>query len=309
VYVSRRLFAAIVSTPESAPAHVVPRLRGTASPCLDRLDRLPWSAGVSFTACGVKFGVRVTDAAVLDDVRRALPHGVRADAHPVVDHLVSFVVGGQAPGARLRRFDLLYAAARRIIRTAERGEALRALESHLEQAMAELARRRLFVHAGVVGWKGRAILFPGRSHSGKSSLVAALLGAGAEYCSDEYAVLDSSGRVHPYPRPLLLRADGEHGTRVTAAALGASTARRPLPVGLVVVTHYRAGARWRPADLSPGRAMLELLGNTVMVRSQPQRVLSVLERVVVRAPALRGTRGEAEEAAPLLLRALERSRA
>jgi len=299
----------MVSKAQVAPERVVPRLRGPRTACLDRLERVPWTAGVAFTAFGVKFGVRVTDASVLDDVRRALPHGVRLASHAVVDHLVSFVVGGQAPGARLRRLDLLYAAARRFMRTAERGEALRELESHLEHAMAELARRRLFVHAGVVGWKGRAILLPGRSHSGKSSLVAALLGAGAQYCSDEYAVLDSRGRVHPYPRPLLLRGEGEPGTRVTAAALGATTVRRPLPVGLVVVTRYRAGARWRAASLSPGRAMLALLGNTVMVRSRPERTLSVLEQVVARVPALRVTRGEADDAAPRLLEALERGQA
>jgi predicted ATPase len=40
------------------------------------------------------------------------------------------------------------------------------------------APRRVFVHAGVVGWKGQAILVPGRSYSGKTTLIAALMKAG-----------------------------------------------------------------------------------------------------------------------------------
>ena len=65
--------------------------------------------------------------------------------------------------------------------------------------MAAETRERVFVHAGVVGWKGHAIVIPGRSRSGKTTLVAELVKAGAEYYSDEFAVLDAEGRVHPFP--------------------------------------------------------------------------------------------------------------
>lgn len=61
------------------------------------------------------------------------------------------------------------------------------------------------VHAGAVLWGERILLLPGITHSGKSSLVAELLRRGATYFSDEYALVDSEGHVHPYPRPLLLR--------------------------------------------------------------------------------------------------------
>jgi hypothetical protein len=61
------------------------------------------------------------------------------------------------------------------------------------------------VHAGAVVLGERALLMPGATHAGKSSLVAELLRRGATYFSDEYALIDSEGRVHPYPRPLLLR--------------------------------------------------------------------------------------------------------
>ena len=65
------------------------------------------------------------------------------------------------------------------------------------------------MHAGVVGWNGRALLLPGRTLSGKTTLVAELLRAGATYYSDELAVLDARGRVHPFPKPLAIREKGD----------------------------------------------------------------------------------------------------
>jgi hypothetical protein len=146
---------------------------------------------------------------------------------------------------------------------------------------------------------------PGRSGSGKSRLVEALVRAGASYYSDEYAVLDKWGRVHPYLAPLTRRGEeGEPCRKWTAAELGGLTGDLPLPVGLVVVADYRPGARWRPRRLSPGRGVLALLDNTVPARGRPADALTTLGRLVSRAPVLEGTRGEATETAVLLLGAL-----
>ena len=57
----------------------------------------------------------------------------------------------------------------------------------------------------MVGWHGRAILVPGHSFQGKSTLVQAFVAAGALYFSDELALIDGAGQVHPYPRPMMLR--------------------------------------------------------------------------------------------------------
>ena len=64
-------------------------------------------------------------------------------------------------------------------------EVIRALQTDLQLFVATEALSRLFVHAGVVGWRGRAILVPGTSFSGKTTLVAAMVQAGASYYSDE----------------------------------------------------------------------------------------------------------------------------
>ena len=58
------------------------------------------------------------------------------------------------------------------------------------------------MHAGVAVWNGAAILIPGRSHAGKSTLTKSLIDAGAVYYSDEFAPVLPNGFVIPYPKPL-----------------------------------------------------------------------------------------------------------
>jgi len=183
-----------------------------------------------------------------------------------------------------------------------------ALESDMDFYLAQAARQKLFVHAGVVAWKGRAIVIPGRSQSGKTTLVRAFLQAGASYYSDEYAVFDRRGRVYPFPRPLSIRGDsGQIRSRLSAESLGCQTGTDPLPVGLVTFTRYKAGSRWKPKALSAGRGTLGLLANTLAARNQPDRALATLGRVARQAPVLTGTRGEADETVASIFRLLESS--
>lgn len=242
-------------------------------------------------------------------MQRCFPPGSKSTAAPVVDRLYSLRVGGTGARRGVRHFHQLYADATRLVRTMQFDEILTALEDHLDSVVATEARGRLFVHAGVVGWHGHAILIPGASGSGKTSLVAALVQAGASYYSDEYAVLDARGRVHPFPRPLSIRTElGEPSRRIRADDLGGVAATTPLSVGLIVVTQHRPGASWRPRSLSPGQAFFALLRNTVAARAQPDKAVPVLRQVASQAPALTGRRGEAAATAgQVLLRAEEMS--
>ena len=269
------------------------------------MDRLGWAAGLSFVSYGREVGVRVNDPKILPRIESLLPPAWKPSPSPVVRRLYSVFVGGEGPRAGVRRLHLAYANTLRIARSADVEAVLEAFESDLRLYIAERARRRVFVHAGVVAWQGRAIVIPGRSFSGKSSLVAALVGAGATYYSDEYAVFDARGRVHPFPAPLSLRgAEGERPTRHSAESLGDGPGTRPLPVGLVAVSQYRHGARWRPRRLTPGQGILALLANTVPARERPAAALLALQQAVRHAPVLKGTRGEAAEVADLLLKNL-----
>src|SRR5215470_1069109 len=174
---------------------------------MDKIDRLRWEAGITFTAYGLSIGIRVSDRSALEHIYALLPPGWKPATKPTVRRLYSVVVGGPTGRTGVRRFNILYSGAARLVRAHDLDEVLRHLELDLELYIGDHARRRTFVHAGVVGWNGQAIVIPGRSFSGKSSLVKALVKAGADYCSDEFAVLDERGRVHPYPTPLAIRQD------------------------------------------------------------------------------------------------------
>lgn len=62
----------------------------------------------------------------------------------------------------------------------------------------------LLMHAGSVALDGRALLLPAGEEVGKSTLTAALLARGFAYLSDEFAVLDSHARAHPFPKRITL---------------------------------------------------------------------------------------------------------
>ena len=268
-----------------------------------KIDRLGWADGMSFTSYGVRVGVRVNDPSILEEVIQRLPPGSAPASHRVVDHLYSVVGYKAEQKSRVRRFNLAYGDLQRIARSRKFEDVLDALESHVQITVAEFAPRRVFVHAGVVGWKGRAILIPGVSHSGKTTLVDRLIRAGATYYSDEYAVLDGQGRVHPYPRALGMRLpDSFESTKIRAEEIGAEVGFKPLRVGLVVSTRFKDGARWRPRPLSRGKGVLELMANTVSARSQPELALTVLPKALEVAEILKGVRGEANEIVDSILK-------
>jgi hypothetical protein len=93
--------------------------------------------------------------------------------------LYSWVVGGQRK-PNLRAYNLTYAGRGRSARTLERDELFEAFERNLRMTIALLSRKFVFIHAGAVGWRRRAIVIPGRTFVGKSTLVEAMVREGAE---------------------------------------------------------------------------------------------------------------------------------
>jgi hypothetical protein len=270
---------------------------------MQKFDRLGWAAGLSIHAYGRRIGIRTNDAAVLERISELLPPGWEPCFSPLVDHLFSLRVGGTAAQKGHREFHLLHGGLDLHARSLNLEEVLRELESRLHLYVGETASNRVFVHAGVVGWRGRAILLPGVSRAGKSTLVAALLLAGASYYSDEYAVLCPQGMVHPFPRPLSIRRADGSTQRCGPGIFGSRPGESPLPVGLVVLTTYRAGAHWRPRVLTTGQAVLALLEHTLTAQTDPEGSLAVLHKAVNSALVLKGLRAEAGDlVAPLLAR-------
>jgi hypothetical protein len=192
-----------------------------------------------------------------------------------------------------------------VARGAEPERAMDTLEAKLRRWVAERSTERVFVHAAAVAVGDRVLLLPGESHAGKTTLAAELVRAGAVYFSDEYAVLDEAGLVHPFPKRLSLRSPGTDATVETSVLeLGGVAGVAPARVGLVALTKFVPDARFAPRELGAADAALGLLANTVVARDRPAEALRVVRAAVAGARAVEGERGEARLAAPLLLAAL-----
>ncbi len=268
---------------------------------MEVVDRHGWAEGMTIESYGKHVGLRTDRPGTLERLLDRLPPGWKRSDEVEVRRLYSLRVGGVR--RRRRRYHVLYMNATRFERSQDFGWILDRLEADLQLYIADRAVNRIFVHAGVVAYEGRAILVPGRTHTGKTTLVEALLRLGATYYSDEYAVLSDAGRVYPFPRPLTVRSgDGSDDyERVDPRSLGAEVGAGSLPVGLVALTGYEPGVTFRPRRLHGGRAVLALLEHTVPARRRPKRSMRVLERVVRDAVVLKGRRGDAEAVAANLL--------
>jgi hypothetical protein len=158
-------------------------------------------------------------------------------------------------------------------------------ESRLRVLVAEYAEDLVFLHAGVVAWKGKAIVFPADSFQGKTTLVAALVRRGAVYYSDDYAILDADGRVHPFPRRLSIRHPirPEIRSNVAAATLGGLVGNVPLAVDAVILTRFSANGKWRPRTLTPGNGLMQMIPQAIPLKANTQLTLDILKTVANRA--------------------------
>jgi hypothetical protein len=284
-----------VTTTESQ----LPRSLESGSESAAFLARIQWPFTVSVLAYGVRIGIRLDDASVVETLPGYLPPGSKYEEFMDSGRLYSLLVKADETSATQQYS--VYLNEVLLVRRSTLEAALRTFESDLQLYVADMAPDRVFVHAGVVAWQGRGILLPGRSFCGKSTLVVELIRAGAEYYSDEYAVLDSTGSVHPYPRPLSIRQRGVGVTKRPIHTLGGHAGSNPLPVGLVVMSNFRSNSEWRPQRLSPGLGALALLANTIPARRAPNLVLATLHQIVAGAPVLASERGEACEVVESIL--------
>ncbi len=181
------------------------------------------------------------------------------------------------------------------------------LESAMHHYIAEFSTRHLFVHAGVVGWHDAAIVLPGRSFAGKTTLVTGLVRSGATYYSDEYAVLDEYGQVHAFPRRVKLR-DGPFGP-AGRYDIGQELAvpLPPLPVRLVAVLTYREQQGWDVEALDGAAAIMAVCDNTVAIRRRPADSFAMIGAMLSNADVIKGTRGTVDDAVSQLLDLCDRA--
>ena len=176
---------------------------------------------------------------------------------------------------------------------------------HLD--LATKAPKLVFVHSGVVLTEHGLVVFPAKSYSGKSTLVRSLIDRGGLFYSDEYAVVDGEGKVRPFPRSHSERLSGGETRLTPAEELGWTEDLGPVPVQTILVTKYGADKIWEPQSLSKGQAVVKLLENTVSARTDPQKAITYLSKLVEAAECIETPRPESKEAADLLLEWMAKS--
>jgi hypothetical protein len=273
---------------------------------MDKLYKLARAAGGSFSCFGASFGLRGNDSSFLSVISDWLPPGTQRTSDLLVDTIYSFLSPPASTNTRVRRFYMLYENAILVKKGLAFTDLFDSFENAINLHVSQHAQRYAFVHAGVIAWRGRAIVMPGASCSGKSTLVKAFLDAGADYLSDEFAVFDDLGRIHAFPRPISLRMSAGTKKKLTAEELGASTIHNSIPLGMVVATRYSRSTRWRPREMSRGQAILSLLANSMSGQRAPKSNFEILRTATHDCVALRGRRGSAGEVVKACIRELDR---
>jgi hypothetical protein len=261
----------------------------------------PPKPAIAFQAFGVPLSIEFDEPALQGRVEAVLPPGREQRGSVPESHRfrlasrngVSYrVIGGGESLAGSSDLDV----------------ALEVLAKQLRTFVAIRAPDHIFVHAGVVGWGGRAIVIPGMTFTGKTTLVAELVRAGAEYYSDEFAPIDPHGRIHPYPKPLSIRPGDGSWSQVDhdSSHFGTAVGAEPIPVGVVAIAPYSPGVNWSPMRLSTGEGVLALLANTIPAHQRPAEAMTALGAAAANAIVLEGERGEARDVVEALLELAER---
>ena len=256
----------------------------------------------AFKAYGVKIGVE-SEIEIKDKLKvlldLALPLGFEKESWQEIEHKFSVAFRNNKYG--LYKNDV-FLEEREIL-----DDLLAYMKTELRYTVSEFAVKKVFVHAGVVEWLGKAIVFPAKSLGGKSTLTTALLQKGATYYSDDMAVFDEEGLVSPFPKMISLRTEENRLVQkdFSPEEYAEKIGEKSIPPGLILFTEYEPEALWNPENLTAGQGIMEMLPHTVPIRFNPQFTLKVLNKVFNRAIIVKSKRGEAKDFAEILLRYFE----
>jgi hypothetical protein len=284
-----------------------------------RLDEFAWARTAGpFRALAHAFVVRTMDPALgryLEAVLDPFADGCTdAPAYSVVDR-----------GETTKNRYALYYGHERLALTPSGSFAVATLLWHVNRGAISSGGEFVLVHAGAVEWDGHAVLFPAPMESGKTTLVAGMVRAGARYLSDEAAAIaPETLLVHPFPKALTIGA-GSWGVladlapevdpklaqrylrddwHIDARAIRPdSLAPATLPSFVIAPTYVRDAAT-SLLPMTRAEAVMHLGQNSFNLPEHGRRGLEVLAAVVRRSTCHRLVVGDLDEACDLLRRVL-----
>lgn len=267
-----------------------------------KLAKINWKGFYAFESYGVEIGIRSNDMEVLGRLKNRLPFllptGLREIEFNSATHIFSINWSNNK-----RKKHYFYKNSEEIGQLPFKEEKLDMLESQIRMTVAEFAKDHVFLHAGAVKYKDKAIIIPARSFSGKTTLVAELAKRGLEYYSDEYAVIDKDGFLHPFPKQLSMRGiiNDYEQLDLDVEEFGGKKGEKPINIGLILVSKFKKRARFQPQLISSGEGIIESIANSVSIRQNPEFVLQVLGIVMNKAKVVKTNRTEAAKFADKFL--------
>ncbi len=205
-----------------------------------------------------------------------------------------------------------------LYRGRETGEAARVLQGAVTEWLAAGCASGLAFHAGAVCRRGRALLLPGGTGAGKTTLVAHLVSQGADYLTDELSFVPAgTSTVCGLPRPLNVKASGR--PFVPAAAALWDTMGSPVgallrpPSGRVngatemptlagvVFPQFEPSASAEMEPMTAAECGLRLLESLLNARNLPEHGFGGVTHLARLVPAWRLRYGTADIAAARVL--------
>lgn len=253
---------------------------------------------------GVKIGFKTNSPDALEAVKKAvakyLPDCFTEIERQKVAHRFKFVWNK-------RERDTLYRNGEKMFSRERRETSVDSTASRIRLTVAEFAPERVFIHAGVVAWKGKGIVLPARSFRGKTSLTLALVKRGAVYYSDEYAIFDRYGFLQPFPKMLSVRGiiDERKQVDLPVEDFGGAAGTEKIRAGMILITEYKERAHWKPQVLTPAQGVIETLSHSVAIRQNPNFTLEVMQKVAQDAVFVKSKRGDVSKQADAILQFID----
>lgn len=201
-------------------------------------------------------------------------------------------------------------------------------EQALNWCVATRTFTHLILHSAVVAREGRAVILPGQSGQGKSTLCAALVARGWRHLSDEFALLDpDSLAITAHPRPISLKNRSIGVVEAWAPDLTLSPAHEGTPKGTIAyvppsrdaveaasvpampaaVVYPRFDADAKPGldPMGKAAAFIALTACSVNYREFGEAGFGALSRLVDGVPVFAATYPDTQSAVALLEQVLE----
>lgn len=272
------------------------------------LEKRNWRHELKIECFGVKIGVRSNNLALFNKIKNNLSEILPVEWSEIeetsVEHWVSIIKGEDKPKEITVYKDEEFAG-----RNFSADVIYDLIVSKIRATIAEFASEYVFLHAGVVSRDGKAIIIPGKSRAGKTTLVLELIKRNCDYFSDEFAVIDKNGLVYPFPKKVSVRGiiDEHRQLDISVSEYGGKIGKKPVPAGYILITDYSEGKRTGNFKInSSGNGVMSAVSNSISVRQNPKFVLEVLSKIANQAIVLEAKRGEAAEFADFFLDFIEK---